>query len=298
MAKSKFRKLPRHIQVILAVIVVVVIAVSWYMQNQPVMLPEGEMVVTMIDVGNADSFLIQCGAQSMLIDAGERGDSDTVLDALEENGVKTLDYVIATHADSDHIGGMQEVIENIEVKNYIMAFMPQGHTPTTKTYINLLGAVDTLDIPLIEAQVGSHFTLGEARVDILGPADDFEDKNNQSVVCKVTFGEKKFLFMGDAETQAEEALLATGADLRADVLKAGHHGSSTSSTQALLDRVKPQIVLVPCGADNAYGHPHREFLKRMQNLQVEMYRADVNGTVQLRCDGKTIEVVPQKGEAA
>ena len=296
--RGSFHKLPRWLQITIVVAVVVAVAVSWYMRQQPGPLPEGELVVTMIDVGNADAILLQSGGQSMLIDAGERGDGDEVLEALGENGVESLDHVIATHADSDHIGGMQTVLEGIEVKDYIMSFMPEGHTPNTKTYINLLETIDEREISLTEAEVGDTFMLGEAKVEILGPADDFEEKNNQSVICKVTFGKKKFLFMGDAEIEAEEALLKTKADLSADVLKVGHHGSNTSSTQELLDRVQPAIALVTCGTGNSYGHPHRELIARLQDMHVKIYRADVNGTVTLRCDGSEIIVTPEKGEAA
>lgn len=261
-------------------------------------LLQDTLLIEMMDIGNADAFLLKAGGQSLLIDAGERDDGKTVLACLQENGVETLDYVIATHADSDHIGGMRTVLNGIPVKNYLMAFMPEGSTPTTKTYLNLLQTIDELDIPVTEAKVGFRFSLGAGTVEILGPAADFRDNNNQSVICRVQFGKRKFLFMGDAEEAAERALLASGADLTADLLKVGHHGSSGSSTLALLKAVKPTYALIPCGAGNSYGHPQKELLDRLKSRQITFYRADMNGTVRVLCDGDKIQVTPEKGVAA
>ncbi len=260
--------------------------------------PNGELVVTVLDVGNADAILLQSGDSAMLIDAGEQGDGKSVLSLLDEKSVDTLEYVIATHADSDHIGGMQTVLEGVKVENYIMSFMPEGHTPTSRTYMRVLETLDAREIPLKEAVVGDTFTLGEATVHILGPVGDFEEKNNQSVICKVVFGNNRFLFMGDAEREAEKALLESGADLCADVLKAGHHGGNTSTSEAFLQRVQPTISVLTCGMNNAYGHPHTEVLRRLRNIGTAVYRSDVNGTVCLRSNGETVTVTTQKGEAA
>ncbi len=268
------------------------------LQKESVSIPNGELVVTVLDVGNADAILLQSGDNTMLIDAGEQGDGDTVVSLLNEKGIDTLDYVIATHADSDHIGGMQTVLKAVNVENYVMSFMPEGHTPTSRTYMRVLETLDAREIPLKEAVVGDTFTLGEATVHILGPVGDFEDKNNQSVICKVVFGNNRFLFMGDAEREAEKALLESGADLRADVLKAGHHGGNTSTGEALLQQVQPAISVLTCGINNAYGHPHTETLRRLRDVGATVYRSDVNGTICMRADGETVTVTTQKGEAA
>ena len=172
--------------------------------------PEGTLQVHAIDVGNADAILVQTGGRNMLIDAGERDDGDRVVDYLKAKKVDKLDIVVATHADADHIGGMKTVIENMEIGTFIMAFMPEGYEPTTKTYTGMLEALATRNVAITEAEVGAQYALGEARLHILGPAGEFEDKNNQSVVCKLVFGSQKFLFMGDAETEAEKALLQSG----------------------------------------------------------------------------------------
>ena len=258
-------------------------------------LPDSTLQIQVIDVGNADSILLRSGDKAMLIDAGEGGDGDTVLQHLEDAGVKELELLIATHADSDHIGGMKTVISGIPVRQYIMAFMPEGHTPTTRTYLKLLQTLYEKNIPVTEATVGQEFTLGDATVTILGPAGSFEDNNNHSVVCRVSFGRRRFLFTGDAETEAERALLKSGVDLSADVLKLGHHGSSTSSTDAFLDAVNPKYALITCGEGNSYGHPHRETLTRLRERGVETYRADLNGDITLTCDGDAIEITTERG---
>ncbi len=268
------------------------------LHGENVSVPDGELLVTVLDVGNADAILLQSGDDAMLIDAGETGDGDTVLSLLNEKGIDTLDYVIATHADSDHIGGMQAVLEGVKVENYIMSFMPEGYTPTSRTYMRVLETLDARDIPLKEAVVGDTFALGEAAVHILGPVGDFEEKNNQSVICKVVFGNNRFLFMGDAEREAETALLNSGADMRADVLKVGHHGGKNSTSEAFLKCVQPTVSVLTCGMDNAYGHPHTEALRRLRNIGTEIYRSDVNGTICMRADGETVTVTTQKGEAA
>lgn len=175
----------------------------------------GGLSVDMLDVGNADAILLQNEGKTLLIDAGENGDGDRILAFLQENGIERLDYVIATHADSDHIGGMRTVAEQLPIGKYIMAFMPKGSTPTTKTYLRLLQALDERQVPVVEAREEKAFSLGSVQVELIGPAADFTDNNNQSVVCRVTCGKRRLLFMGDAEEKAEKALTESGVDLKA-----------------------------------------------------------------------------------
>ncbi len=270
---------------------------SWFQWAgmQEAEMPADTLQVTVMNVGNADAILLQNGDAAMLIDAGESGDGDDVVAVLRQKGIETLQYVIATHADSDHIGGMKTVLENMAVENYIMAFMPKGYTPTTKTYENVLLTIEKKEIPLTVAKVGNTFAFGEAKVEILGPAGEFTNNNDQSVVCKITFGEKKFLFMGDAEQDAEQALLQSGADLKADVLKVGHHGSESGTTTKFLNQVKPQYALITSGKGNRYDHPHSACLDRLQRAGAEIYRSDISGVITLVCDGKEITVTTEKG---
>lgn len=313
-SNKKMRRLKRIVWMVIAVIFIVMtinealprpflpdwntVLSTMGLAPAPAPIPDGELVVTVLDVGNADAILLQCGEAAMLIDAGEQSGADDVLSMLAEKGIDRLQYVIATHADSDHIGGMQTVLERVAVEQYVMSFMPEGYTPTTRTYMRVLETLDEREIPVKEATVGEQWKLGEATVHILGPVGDYTEKNNQSVICKVVFGNNRFLFMGDAEQEAEQALLESGADLRADVLKVAHHGGNTSTDEAFLRRVQPQTAVLTCGMDNAYGHPHKEVLQRLRDADAAIYRCDVNGTVTMRADGKTITVQTERGEAA
>ncbi len=256
--------------------------------------PEGELQVYFIDVGNADSILIRQGEVNALIDAGERGDGDDVLAYLNQQGVKKLDLVIATHPHADHIGGMADVINGIPVDKFVMSFMPEDETPTTATYLNMLEALDNKSVPVEEAKPGTVYTLGTAQLTVLAPLSESDEANNVSVVTRLTFGERSFLFMGDAETDVEDELLTSGRPLSADVIKVGHHGSNTSSSQAFLSKVDPDYAIVPCGKGNSYGHPHSEVLTRLDKMGVTVYRADVHGHIAIATDGKDFTISTQK----
>ena len=256
--------------------------------------PEGELQVCFIDVGNADSILIRQGEVNALIDAGERGDGDDVLEYLNGQGVKKLDLVIATHPHADHIGGMADVINGIRIDKFVMSFMPEDETPTTATYLNMLEALDNKSVPVEEAKPGAVYTLGTAQLTVLAPLSESDEANNISVVTRLTFGERCFLFMGDAETDVEGELLTAGRPLSADVIKVGHHGSNTSSSQAFLTKVDPDYAIVPCGKGNSYGHPHDEVLTRLDKMDVNIYRADVHGHITVSTDGKDLTISTQK----
>lgn len=263
----------------------------------------GELVVDYIDVGNADATLVRCDGKAMLIDAGERKtDGQKVLGYLAEQGVAKLDYVIATHFDADHIGGMTEVINGIGIDTFILAFMEDKYTPTTKVYTNMIEALVNKNIPVCdvtdkqsEIHVGGSFALGQATCHILAPVEMSKTKNEMSVVCRVDFGTKRFLFMGDAEGGSEQAMLDAHTDVKADVIKIGHHGSESSSHEWFMDKVQPAYATIPCGEGNKYGHPHAETLDLLKDRQIPYYRADINGTVTARCDGESIAFETEKG---
>ncbi len=256
--------------------------------------PDGELQVYFIDVGNADSILIRQGEANALIDAGERGDGDDVLAYLNTQGVKKLDLVIATHPHADHIGGMTDVINGIEIDKFVMSFMPEDETPTTATYLNMLTALDEKNVTVEEAKSGTVYALGTAQLTVLAPLSESSEANNISVVTRLTFGERSFLFMGDAETAVENELLLSGAPLSADVIKIGHHGSDTSSSQAFLSKVDADHAIIPCGKGNSYGHPNADVLSRLEKMDVAIYRADVHGHIAIATDGKSLDISTQK----
>jgi len=255
---------------------------------------EGELEVHFIDVGNADCILVRQGEKTLLIDAGERGDDDEILEYLGRHGVTSLDLVVATHAHADHIGGMADVIEALPVDTFIMAFMPEEETPTTSTYLSMLEALDEKSVTVEEAEPGTVYELGTARLQVLAPLEESKDTNDMSVVTRLTFGDRAFLFTGDAGTDVEKQLLNSTYPLQADVLKLGHHGSNTSNSAAFLRRISPQYAIIPCGLNNSYGHPHQEVLDRLEEQQITFYRSDVHGSVVFTTDGTALTVETEK----
>ena len=243
------------------------------------------LTVHFIDVGQGDSTLLESRGEYVLIDAGEKEYGGSVVRYLKKQGAKHLKYVIATHPHSDHIGGMTKVINSIDTENFITVETDQ----TTRAWLNVLEAVDQNDVNYLDAEAGATYSFGEARFTILAPlSDSYSGYNNYSVVTKVTCGKISFLMTGDAEKQSEKEMLAAGEDLSADVLKCGHHGSSTSSTAAFLKAVNPSYAVISCGENNDYGHPHKETLKKLNLLGCDIYRTDELGTIVAATDGETI----------
>lgn len=243
-----------------------------------------------LSVGNADAALLMCNGAAMLIDGGELDDGDMLVRHIRACGVNTLDLVIATHGDSDHIGGLLTVMDRLPVGRFLLSYMPEGAEPTTSAYLALLEKVADKGIPTVDAVPGALYSLGAAQVEILGPVAASPDTNEQSVICRVTYGKNRFLFTGDAGEEEENSLLAAGADLKAEVLKVGHHGSAGSTAEAFLQAVGARYGVISCGADNPYGHPHKAVLSRLEKAGVTLYRTDQNGTVVMISDGQDISI--------
>ena len=263
--------------------------------SQKMVSGEGEFEVHMLDVGQALSvFLRAPGGECALIDAGERGDGEFVCGYLESQGVRKLDYLIATHAHADHIGGMADVVRQFEIGKVIMSDLPEGLEPTTKVYTDLLGEIAKKGYKITLARPGTQYNLGEAIFELEAPNAQYQDLNNTSVVTRVTFGERGFLIEGDAELESERDMLRLGREVSADVLIAGHHGSSTSSSQKFLEAVSPQAVGISCGLGNKYGHPHEETLDKLQKLGCQVLRTDLCGTVRFYTDGQKLRIETER----
>lgn len=258
---------------------------------------EGTLEVHVIDVGNADALLVRQEDKAMLIDAGERGDGDEILDYLSSRGVERLDLVIATHPHADHIGGMADVIREVEIGEFLIAYMPEKETPTTAVYLDMLEALVDRDVTVTEAVAGDIYALGTAELTVLAPLTEDDDPNAMSVVTRLSFGENRFLFMGDAEREVEHQILQSGRPVSADVLKVGHHGSNTGTHDKFLERVSPDYAILTCGEGNSYGHPHREVVAKLKEASVATYRSDLHGHIVFVSDGKSITVKTQKGAA-
>lgn len=243
--------------------------------------------VDYIDVGQGDSILITTpDGVNMLIDAGEgEGKSGAVTSYLTQRGIDEIDTVIATHPHSDHINAMDEVLDSTEVEHF---YMPDV-SHTTKDFENMLDALeDVEDIKAVKA--GDNFSLGQqVSCRVLAPcSESYEDLNDYSVVLKLTYGETDFIFMGDAEALSEEEILAAGEDVSADVLKCGHHGSSSSSSPDFVEAVDPQYAVISCGVDNSYGHPDSETLSVLDSFGITVLRTDKQGTITIESDGNNI----------
>lgn len=260
----------------------------------PVMAEGQTVQVTFLDVGQGDSMLIQGNGQAVLIDAGENDQGGRVADYLADYGVERLDLAIGTHPHSDHIGGLDVVLEEIPTREIWMPDLPDSLIPTTRTYTDLLDAMESTGTEGVTAVPGDQMEICGGILEILGPVKTYEDLNDMSLVAKFTFGDTSFLFTGDMEAEAEKDLIASGADLSADVLKMGHHGSSTSSSEAFVDAVNPDIFVIEVGEGNSYGHPHRETLALLREWQREVWRTDLNGNILMVSDGREITVTSER----
>lgn len=240
--------------------------------------------VHFIDVGQGDATLIKCGNEAMLIDAGENDKGTAIQLYLKKQGVEELKYLVLTHPDSDHIGGADVVITKFDIER---VFMPD-YEKDNKTYEEVLGALQNKYMEAYAPQVGEVYPLGGGEFTILAPNGSYKDSNNSSIALLFRNGETDFLFTGDAEEEAEVDMLQNGLSLRADVYKAGHHGSSTASTKALLEAVNAEYAVISCGEENSYGHPHAEVLNNLRAMGMQVYRTDEQGSVVAETDGKQI----------
>lgn len=252
-----------------------------------------KLIVHFIDVGQGDSTLLESRGEFVLIDAGEKEYGSTVVDYIRSRGAQSLKYIIATHPHTDHIGGMSKVINSISAGSFITVETDQN----TRAWLDTLKAVEDNGLDYIDAEPGDTYSFGEAEFTILAPlGGGYSGYNDYSVVTKVTCGSRSFLLTGDAEKQSEKEMLSSGADLSADVLKCGHHGSSTSSTANFLKAVRPAYAVISCGKDNDYGHPHKETLKKLSLLGCACYRTDESGTIVAVTDGESLSFTASAGE--
>lgn len=250
--------------------------------------------VHFIDVGQGDCIFIKIGDNTMLIDSGEKNNDKKIIKYLRNNGVDRVDYIIATHPHSDHIGAMETIIESFEIKNVIMPRLSEQNMPTTKGYENFLIAVKNSGANVIAATPFNEYEFGDANFAILSPSNQSKNLNNMSVVIKLSFGDTSFLFTGDAESQVEQELISSGYDIRSNVLKMGHHGSNTSNTERFLQAVNPSFSVISCGKDNSYGHPHEEVVELLNKYDINYKRTDKNGIIVVGSDGSNLTYITER----
>jgi len=243
------------------------------------------MKVHYIDVGQGDSIFIELpNQQTMLIDAGISSKGTLISNYISSLGYSQINYLVGTHPHADHIGGMAHIINSFNVGNI---YMPKA-VSTSKTYENLLNTISQKGLKVITAKSGVNIiNNGNLNINIIAPNRDYSDLNNYSAVIKITYGNRKFLFMGDAETQSENDITS---DVSADVIKIGHHGSDTSSGQSFVNKVNPKYVIIMVGANNQYDHPYQITLDRWSNTGAKIYRTDLNGTIIVSTDGNSLNI--------
>lgn len=249
------------------------------------------LVVEYLDVGQADSILLSSGGEYMLIDAGNNDDGDDVVAYLRKVGANELKYAVGTHPHEDHIGGLDDVINSLNVKNVLLP----NATTTTKAYGDVLDAIESKGLRITVPKQGETYRLGNTNITVVS-AQTSNELNNTSIVLKATYKNTSFLFMGDAETEVENTILSSGINIKSDVLKVGHHGSYTSTGSDFLKAVNPKVAIISCGAENSYGHPHQSTLDKLSGKAV--WRTDINGTVIAMTDGQNCSVTSDKGSVS
>ena len=261
---------------------------------------DGELEVHHLDVGQADAtLLIAPSGETMLIDTGDwRQDGQDVIDFLEELGVDRIDHLVATHAHADHIGGHEAVIDHFEEHgDGVGAAYDSGVAHTSQTYERYLDAIERHDVTLFEVREGDEIPFEGVDVLVLNPpeGDGGSDLHYNSVSLAIEFGEFSYLTTGDAEADAEARMVEDWADeLEADVYQAGHHGSSTSSTEPFLEAASPEAVVISSALESQYGHPHDEVLESFADRGLETYWTAVHGDVVVTTDGETVTIEPER----
>lgn len=281
------RQIRKHRYKIIALIIVIVAGIYGYATKEDAPpRQEGTMRVHFIDVGEGDSAFIEFpDGKTMLIDAGEVKEGETVLSYIQSCGVERVDFLVGTHPHSDHIGGLETIVRNLEIGE---VYMPKV-THNTKTFENLFLSIQEKGLKVKPARAGMDiYNEGGVRIKVIAPIEDeYDNLNNYSVVLEVTYNDTSFLFTGDAENEVLEELHIGG---EIDVLKVSHHGSYTSGSELFMNRVSPEYAVISVGARNQYGHPHREVMEFLSRNKIKVYRTDENGTVIAESDGEKITI--------
>lgn len=287
-------------KIISLIIVILIFILNWYansdLDTDLIVSDDGSsLTVRYIDVGQGDCQLITFpNGKNMLIDAGTTDAEKTLPQYLQSLGIGKIDYVIGTHPHEDHIGGLDAVINSFDIGE---VYMPKA-TTTTKTYKDVLLAVKNKGLSINPALGGKTIIDSNSlKAEILAPnSEKYDSLNNYSIVLKIQYGDTSFMFTGDAEKLSEKEILNKfGTNkLKSDVLKMGHHGSSTSSSNEFFNTVAPSFAVISCGKDNEYGHPHKEIQNLLEKNNVTTYRTDINGTITAISDGKNIKFKTEK----
>ena len=255
---------------------------------------EHSFAIHYIDVGQGDAALVVCDDKTMLIDGGKPSASSIIYTYLKNLNIDYLDYIVASHADDDHIGGLSAPLAKMKVGNVIA---PETEADT-RSYNSLKTKTEEQGLTIQHPKPGDSIDLGSSKIEFYGPITESEsDRNNGSIVMKIIYGDTSFLFTGDAEREEEQEILNAGYDLSTTVLKVGHHGSKNSTTYPFLREIMPQYAVISVG-DNSYGHPTEDTLSRLRDADVKVYRTDMQGDIIATSDGKTVTITTKKNADA
>lgn len=295
--KKKKQKLPKGISILL---IIVAIFYSLYEKDidKTFGLPVTEtfketentntLDITYLDVGQADAILIQNEGHNMLIDAGNNEDGPLLVQYFKEQNMTKFDYLIATHPHEDHIGGMDDIIKNFDIEKI---YMPNV-TTTTKTFLDVLNAMEEKNMTFDVPNIGQNFALGHTLFQVMYTESDKKNLNNSSIILKANFKNTSYLFTGDATSEVEKKILSK--DIKATVLKVGHHGSKYSTTTEFLNKVNPKYAIISVGKNNSYNHPNQITIDKLTKKNIEIHRTDQEGSIFLKSDGKTINITSKQ----
>ena len=245
-----------------------------------------KMYVSFIDVGQGNCTLLRCGGKAILVDSGEVGAAQTVINYIKNLGIDELNCVLVTHPHTDHMGAMTKILYEFKIDDLIMPEIPEEIIPTNKTYEKFLTAVSDNAGNVIAAKPGGTYSYGEMKLEIFAPLRDYDNLNDMSAVSRISYGDTSVMFTGDATTTVEKDLLKKNINYSATVLNVGHHGSKTSSSEAWLRAVNPKYAVICCGVNNDYGHPHSLITKRLEEFGIEYFETDLLGTIVFESDSK------------
>lgn len=269
--------------------IIIILVMSFFGVTFSDIVDDGELQLTMIDVGQADSFLLIQGDEVALIDCGTRSSGDDVVKYLKEHEITKIDYLFGTHPHDDHMGGMYDVITNVEIGKVIIPKV-RANQVTSAWYIKLMdelknGGTDEAmpnygGYDVEYATLGTEYKLGDATLKIIGPMEEtYSNVNNYSTVLKVTYGQMDVIMSGDAETKVEKQILEAGENIDAEILKVGHHGSDTSTSDEFLNAISPDYALISTEVGNKFEHPIKTTMDKLKEQNIDVYRTDENGTV-------------------